>query len=332
MIIVTPIEFKQSAEELMLIHQEEGLDVITVTDEEIYNEFSGGAADASAIKQFLRMFYVRENANLNTIPKYCLLFGDGTYDNRNLLGHNKNFLPVYESYESLSVTNTYVSDDLYAILSDGASMQNTDQLNIAIGRLTIANAQQAAENVEKIRNYISKNQMQSSNIQCAANMSESILGDWRNKVVLVSDDEDNSAYFTDIEIMSSKIEQNKPTCNVVKIHADAYAQQSSPVGERIPAAANAINQKVNDGALVVNYIGHGGETGWAHEQILTVPTIQNWSNSLSMPIFMTATCEFGRFDDHDRVSAGEYVLLNPNGGGIGLFTTTRLVYATPNEG
>ena len=85
--------------------------------------------------------------------------------------------------------------------------------------------------------------MQSSNIQCAANMSESILGDWRNKVVLVSDDEDNSAYFTDIEIMSSKIEQNKPTCNVVKIHADAYAQQSSPVGERIPAAANAINQK-----------------------------------------------------------------------------------------
>ena len=150
MIIVTPIEFKQSAEELMLIHQEEGLDVITVTDEEIYNEFSGGAADASAIKQFLRMFYVRENANLNTIPKYCLLFGDGTYDNRNLLRNcNKNFLPVYESYESLSVTNTYVSDDFYAILSDGASMQNTDQLNIAIGRLTIANAQQAAENVEK---------------------------------------------------------------------------------------------------------------------------------------------------------------------------------------
>ena len=109
------------------------------------------------------------------------------------------------------------------------------------------------------------------------------------------------------------------------------SQQSSTVGERIPDAEAAINQKVKDGALLVNYIGHGGETGWAHEQILTVPTIQNWDNNKALPVFMTATCEFGRFDDHDRVSGGEYVLFNKDGGGIGLFTTTRLVYATPNE-
>ena len=112
---------------------------------------------------------------------------------------------------------------------------------------------------------------------------------------------------------------------------DAYSQKSTTVGERIPDAEAAIKQKIQDGALIVNYIGHGGETGWAHEQILTIPTIQNWDNSKSMSVFMTATCEFGRFDDHDRVSAGEYVLLNKNGGGIGLFTTTRLVYALPNE-
>ena len=97
--------------------------------------------------------------------------------------------------------------------------------------------------------------------------------------------------------MASKIEQTKPTQNIIKIHADAYAQQPSATGERIPDAELAINQRVNDGALLVNYIGHGGETGWAHEQILKVPTIQNWSNLSNMPVFMTATCEFGRFDD-----------------------------------
>ena len=313
------------------VHELEGLSVLVVKDEEIYNEFSGGLPDATAIKQFLRMFYVRENGNPNTIPKYCLLFGDGSYDNRNKLGHNKNTLPIYESSESLSVVNTYASDDYFAILADGASMQNTDLLNIGVGRLVVTNIVEANEMVQKIKNYIFDENNVMNNLNCNNNLSNSIYRDWRNKVVMVSDDEDNNAYFTDIEIMSNKIKTNKPSANIIKIHSDAYSQKSTTVGERIPDAEAAINQKVRDGALIVNYIGHGGETGWAHEQILTVPTIQNWDNSKSMSVFMTATCEFGRFDDHDRVSAGEYVLLNKNGGGIGLFTTTRLVYALPNE-
>ena len=330
MIIVSPNEFLSAAQELKSIHQMDGLDVIVVTDEEIYNEFSGGIPDASAIKQFLRMLYIKANGDPNTIAKYCLLFGDGSYDNRNILGHNKNKLPIFESSESLSVVNTYATDDYFAILSDGASMQNTDFLNIGVGRLVVTNLVEANEMVQKIKNYLFE-QNNISDASCSNNISNSIYGDWRNKVVMVSDDEDNNAYFNDIEIMSNKIKSNNPETNIIKIHSDAYAQQATTVGERIPDAEAAINQKVQDGALLVNYIGHGGETGWAHEQILTVPTIQNWDNNKSMPVFMTATCEFGRFDDHDRVSAGEYVLLNKDGGGIGLFTTTRLVYALPNE-
>lgn len=330
MIIITPKEFISAAEDLKIIHQYDGLDVIVVTDEEIYNEFSSGLRDATAIKQFLRMLYVKASGNPSSIPKYCLLFGDGSYDNRNILGHNNNKLPIFESSESLSVTNTYASDDYFAILSDGASMQNSDFLNIGVGRLVVNDLVEANEMVQKIRNYVSEDN--SNPVEtCSNTTSNSIYGPWRNKIVMVSDDEDNNAYFNDIEIMSGKIKSNKPTANIIKIHSDAYAQKSTTVGERIPDASAAINQKVQDGALLVNYIGHGGETGWAHEQILTVPTIQNWNNNKAMPVFMTATCEFGRFDDHDRVSAGEYVLLNKDGGGIGLFTTTRLVYALPNE-
>ena len=330
LIIITNSKFSQSAASLKTFHEQEGLSVHVVTDQQIYNEFSSGMRDATAFKQFLRMFYVRGSGNPNLIPKYCVLIGDGTYDNRNILDHGNNLLPVFESQESLSKVNTFATDDFFAILSDGGSMRNTDLLNIAIGRLTVSTEQEAMDMVHKIIQYQTIDSSNTS-LDCNINPSNGILGDWRNKVILVSDDEDQNAYFNDIEIMASKIEQTKPTQNIIKIHADAYAQQPSAVGERIPDAELAINQRVNDGALLVNYIGHGGETGWAHEQILKVPTIQNWSNVSNMPVFMTATCEFGRFDDHDRVSAGEYVLLNPNGGGVGLYTTTRLVYATPNE-
>lgn len=331
MLIISPAEFFSAASELKSFHEAEGLSVHLVTPNEIYNEFSSGMRDATAIKQFLRMFYVRGNGTPGMVPKYCLLFGDGTYDNRNRMGHGNNLIPVYESYESLSVTSTYATDDFYAILADGGSMQNTDLLNIAVGRLPISSVEQANEMVQKIKNYSVQSNNDSELASCSTGETASVLRDWRNVVTLISDDEDNNAYFTDIEIMASKVDATHPEINLYKIHSDAYGQQSTPVGERIEGAFEAIKQQVDRGSLLVNYIGHGGESGWAHEQILTLPTINNWSNFQRLPVFMTATCEFSRFDDHDRTSAGEYVLLNPDGGGISLFTTTRLVYATPNE-
>ena len=329
LIIISPQEFFVEAQDLKLFHENEGLSVHLVTPKQIYNEFSSGIPDVTAIKQFLRMFYVRSNADPNLMPKYCLLFGDGTYDNKNILGHGNNHIPVFQSSESLSVTGTFASDDYLAILFDGGSMSNTDQLNIAIGRIPINTKQEAKEMLQKIKNYSANSN--SSIATCSNGESSSVFRDWRNIVTMVSDDEDNNAYFTDVEIMANKVEQSNPEMNIVKIHSDAYAQEVTPVGERIPDAFEAIKNKVESGSLLVNYIGHGGETGWAHEQILTNSTVNSWTNYNRLPVFMTATCEFSRFDDHDRTSAGELILLNADGGGIGLFTTTRLVYASPNE-
>ena len=331
MIIISPEKFLSAALDLKTFHESEGLSVHLVTPKEIYNEFSSGMRDATAIKQFLRMFYVRGLGVPGMVPKYCLLFGDGTYDNRNRMGHGNNLIPVFQSYESLSVTSTYGTDDYYGILSDGASMANTDLLNIAVGRLPISSLDQANQMVQKIKNYSSLASDNSPVAFCSNGENSSVLRDWRNMVTLVSDDEDGNAYFTDIEIMASKVKVSNPEININKIHSDAFSQQSTPVGERNEGATEAIRQQVEQGSLLINYIGHGGETGWAHEQILTLPTINGWNNYQRMPVFMTATCEFSRFDDHDRTSAGEYVLLNPDGGGVGLFTTTRLVYASPNE-
>jgi len=331
MIIIAPKQFYSAAADLKVFHESEGLTVHLVSPSEIYNEFSSGMRDATAIKQFLRMFYSRGNGVQGMVPKYCLLFGDGTYDNRDRMGHGNNLIPVFESYESLSITTTYATDDYYAILSDGSSMLNTDLLNIAIGRLPVSTVEQANAMVQKIKNYTVQQSNDSDQATCSNGESASVLRDWRNLVTMISDDEDNNAYFTDIEIMAGKVKVTHPEINLYKIHSDAYGQESTAVGERIEGAFQAIKQQVDKGSLLVNYIGHGGESGWAHEQILTVPTINDWSNYQRLPVFMTATCEFSRFDDHDRTSAGEYVILNPDGGGICLFTTTRLVYATPNE-
>ena len=128
-----------------------------------------------------------------------------------------------------------------------------------------------------------------------------------------------------------RVEAESPCLNVNKIYLDAYVQYSTPGGQRYPDADKELRDRVQKGTLLVNYVGHGGEVGWAHERFLDNGTILGWTNLERLPLFMTATCEFSRWDDPIRTSAGENVFLNPNGGGIGLMTTTRLAYSSQNQ-
>jgi len=332
LIIIVPNEYMSAAVDLASFHQtHDGLICHVVTPNQIYNEFSSGMRDVTAIKHFLRMFYVRAGVDPSLIPRYCLFFGDATYDSRNRLGHNLSFIPTYESTESLSVTSTYATDDYFAILSDNGAMNNFDLMDIAIGRLPVNSISEANEMVAKIIGYSSVSSANQDLTSCSNGTSNTTLNDWRNIVCLVSDDEDSNAYFADTEIMVDTIEVNNKNMNIVKLHMDAFVETSTPGGDENKGCEEAIQQRVEKGAFLVNYIGHGGETGWAHERILRVPTIQNWNNGVKLPVFMTATCEFSRYDDHDRTSGGEYVVLNANGGGIALFTTTRLVYNSSNK-
>ena len=332
LIIIVSEEYMSAAIELASFHQaNDGLVCHVVTPNQIYNEYSSGMRDVTAIKHFLRMFYVRAGADPNIIPKYCLFFGDATYDSRNRLGHNMNFIPTYESTESLSITSTYATDDYFAILSDNGAMNNFDLMDIAIGRLPVNSLSEANDMVAKIKGYSSVSATNQNNTSCSSGESNATLNDWRNIVCLVSDDEDGNLYFSDSEEMADTIRLNNKSMNIVKLHMDAFVETTSAGGNENKGGEEAIQQRVEKGAFLVNYIGHGGETGWAHERILRVPTIRNWKNGVKLPVFMTATCEFSRYDDHDRTSGGEYVMLNPDGGGIALFTTTRLVYNSANK-
>lgn len=310
-VILTHPDFKTQAEHLAQFHRNtSGLKTLVVTNEEVYNEFSCGTPDVTALKSMLRHFY--HNKSITDTLKYLLLFGDGSYDNKSQNSSNSNKILTYQSDGSISVSGTFVSDDYYGLLDDNEGVLN-GYLDIGIGRIVASTTNQAKNAVEKIMNYHSNS-----------------FGSWRSLINFVADNGNGNMHIQHAEILSRLVEDQYPTLNQNKIYMDAFPLEESAGGDIVPEASHAFNTAINNGTLILNYTGHGGELGLAHEQLVTVQDILSWKNKDQLATFLTATCEFTRYDDRDRVSAGEHVFLNPNGGGIALFTTTRIAYANQN--
>lgn len=334
LVIVCPPEFRSEAQRLADRRSEEGLEVRIVEPQEIFNEFSSGNRDATAIKRYMRMLYDRAGGDTASFPRYLLLFGDGSYNNRTLSTANQNWVPTYQTSNSYDLSKSYTSDDYFGLLDPLEGEATSDFVDIGIGRLPVSTLQQARDAVDKILAYDRLNLLSNSEFTCSTG-GDGGASDWRNWIVFVSDDQEGdqvegTIHMWQSDTLARRVEKWYPSYNVTKQFMDAYQQYSTPGGERYPDAQTALRERVQKGALIVNYIGHGGEVGWAHERLLDNATILNWTNFERLPLFMTATCEFSRWDDPARTSAGEYVFLNPDGGGIGLMTTTRLAYSNQN--
>lgn len=330
MIIVTHPAFMLQANRLADHHRNfDSLTVFVVTTFQIYNEFSSGSQDVSAIRDFMRMLYER-NLSSGALPRYLLLFGDASYDNKHRMVGNTDYIVSYQSDNSLDPTSTYISDDYFGFLdsTEGYWPENsTALLDIGIGRFPVKTTAEADACVNKTINY-ALNGSNGNLSQCDAGNTG--FGEWRNIVTFVADDEDSNTHFTQAQQLSTKVDTTYPVYNIDKIYLDAYVQTSTVGGERYIGAEEALKDRVQRGTLLLSYIGHGGEVGLAHERVLSVETINNWSNYNRLAAFLTATCEFARVDDPSRNSAGEFVILNPNGGGVVLFTTTRLAFSGSN--
>jgi hypothetical protein len=335
MVIVCPAQFLSEALRLAEQRISEGLVVQVVTPQQVYNEFSSGQRDATAIKRYMKMLYDRAGTDPLLMPRFLCLFGDGSYDNINLNPNNQNFIPSYQTAVSTDPTRSYVSDDYYALLDDLEGERTSDLTDIGVGRFPVSSLQQAREMVDKVLNYDRLTMLTAnSGPQCAVG-NEAGLSDWRNWVMFVSDDQEGDGFEGTVHMsqsdgLATSVENEHPCYNINKVFLDAYTQYSTPGGERYPDAQNELRERVEKGLLLVNYTGHGGEVGWAHERLLDVSTILGWTNLERLPLFMTATCEFSRWDDPARTSAGELVFLNPDGGGIALMSTSRLAFSSQN--
>jgi len=332
-IIVTHPSFAGEAQRLATEHYNvNNLSSVVVTTDQVYNEFSSGVKDATAIRNFVKMFYDRAT-NASEMPKYLLLFGNGSYDNKNRISNNNNFIPTYQSGNSLQPTASYVTDDYFGLL-DGTEGQNSDGgLDVGIGRFPVKTAAEAKIAVDKSIMYLTKHNLMpdTQSGQCSAfSGSISNYGDWRNVICFVADDEDGNLHISQAESLAGIVDTTDKRFNIDKIYLDAYLQQTDAGGQRYPEVNDAISNRVEKGALIINWTGHGGEEGWAHERVLTIDQINAFKNKYNLPVFVTATCEFSRFDNPAKTSAGELLFLNSNGGGIALFTTTRLAFANVN--
>ncbi len=320
MVIVTAPDFWAEAERLAAFRRShDGLQVLVVSPQQIYNEFSAGRQDVSAIRNFLKMLYDRQPDKL----RYLLLFGAASFDYKDRVQNNRNLVPIYESRESLHPIYSYSSDDYFGFLEDGegewietifTSNPFDHTLEIGVGRLPVKNTQEAAQMVDKLIYY---------------STSPDKFGAWRNWLTFVADDADFNLHQRDANNLSLIVENNHPQYNLRKIYLDAFPQIITPAGEQSPETREAIRKAMEQGSLVLNYTGHGGEVGWAEEAILRIEDIQAWRNRV-YPLIVTATCEFGRYDEPGIVSGAEQTLLLPQSGAIALITTTRPVFSSTN--
>ena len=317
LLIITPLSLQTEAERLAAFRgQHDGLEGLVVTTAQIFNEFSSGAQDVTAIRDFVKYLYDQNPEKL----KYLLLFGKGTYDYKNTIENNPNLVPTYESRNSLDPIYSFSSDDYFGLLEEeeGSWEENLggeSTLDIGVGRLPVKNLQEARAVVNKLIRY--------------ASAPES-LGKWRSAIYFVADDGDGDRHQKDADFLARFVDTAHTTFNVHKIYMDAFPQQSQASGEISPQMNKTLDEAVEKGALIINYTGHGGELGWAEERILDLEMINQWKNKYQLPFFVTATCEFGRHDDPRRVSGAEHLVLNENSGAIGLVTTTRPVFSSTN--
>ncbi len=313
-IIVTPNNLLGEAERLAEINRNRyGLNVKVFGLDEIYNEFSTGNQDVGAIRNMVKYVYDNASAPEKRI-KYLCLFGDGSFDYKDRMSNNTNIVPSWYSYNSFSVTNSFVSDDFYGMMDDNeGTMATSDKLDIAVGRMLVDTPQRAKEMVDKVASYYVKE----------------ALGSWRNNFVVVSDDVDKDwegILQETTDNVGNLVTQEKPFMNVIKIHSDAFKQESSAGGDRYPKVNTELANAIDNGALVVNYFGHGGEDGLAQERILLKPDIQGLRNFNKLNCFVTVTCEFTKFDNPFRQTAGEFTYWNKQAGAVGLITTTRQIF------
>ena len=325
-IITTPL-FLPAAKRLASFHEmHDGLAVAVVTTGQIYNEFSSGRQDITAIRNYLK--YLWENGNR---IRYALLLGDASYDYKNRVPNNTNFVPVYESRQSFHRLYSHSSDDYFGFMEEDEGYWDEGilelyngtrfpvgyvdhTLEIGVGRLPVKTMDEAENIVNKIIRY---------------ETSSNALGKWRSEVVYMADDGDGAVHMRQAETINQIVRDGYPEFKVTRLFLDDF--------EKVEYMQNAFNEKLADGALVLDFLGHGSPSALMQRNeenkvktVITIPLLDELKNRHRLPLFVTATCDFGKYDNPTIVSGAENMILNPNGGAIALLTTTRAVFSSTN--
>ena len=322
MIIIIPTSQKTltQAQRLASFHESrDNLQVRIVPADELFNEFSSGTPDANAYRRYLKMLYDRAEDEKD-MPKYLLLFGDGAWDNRMNTSDWKtatpdDYLLCFESENSFNEIYCYVDDGFYALLDDGegTNPMSSDKLDLAVGRFPVTTEDEAKIMVDKTISYVEN-----------AN-----AGSWQNMLVFMGDDGNKDIHMRDVNEAAEETSAAHPGYIIKKVMWDAYKRESSSTGNTYPEASKEIKQYQANGALIMDYAGHGREDQMSHENVLRLTDFESFSNK-NLPLWITASCDIMPWDGSSS-TIGEAAVLNKKGGAVAFFGTTRTVYSNYNK-
>jgi hypothetical protein len=314
-LIIAPTQFRSQANRLAQHKTRNGLATQVVEVNRIYDAYAQGNPDISAIRNFIADIY-HDSGQLKNV----LFFGKGTFDYKGKLGGRPNLIPTYTSRNSLNPLTTFSSDDFFGFLEWGQgeweeSNQGDHALSIGIGRIPAITAAEARDVVDKIIAYENP---------------ALTPGKWKKKVMLIADDGDNNIHLRDAELHAGYLYENHPEFILEKAYLDRFEQINVGNAQRSPQAREAIQDWLIEGGALINFIGHGNETTLTAEEIIKVSDIRDWPETAKLPVFVTATCEFGRHDSPFIRSGAEELLLAQGKGVIAMLTTGRPVFSSVN--
>ena len=320
LVIVVPANGKyvSQAQRLADAHTTyDSLRSVVLTIDKVYNEFSGGTPDATALRLFMKMLYDKASDESNR-PKNLLLFGDGVWDNRMVTGALQSkspddYLLCYESDNSLSKTESYVLEEYYGLVDDNIRNIANGIPRIGVGRLPVSSTHQAKGVVDKLIAYISNKE----------------VGSWKNLLCFICDDGNNNLHMDDGETVINSLKPYTSDFRIRRIYTDTYERETTATGSHYPNAKADIDKVMLDGALVMDYTGHGAPGQLAHEQLMVNKDFTTWS-STRLPLWFTAACDVAPFD-MNKDNIGESAILNIGGCAMGFIGTTRTVYSNPNR-
>ena len=314
-VIICPEAYKAISEDLARAHEaKQGITWAVVTDQQVYNEFSSGTPDATAYRWLMKMLYDRANSGIGQRPRWLLLMGHGSFDNRKLLvSSGTSLLLTYQAANSVYEVTAYATDDYFGFLDDNEGTNDkTAKMDIGVGRLPVESVAEARSTVNKLINYIRNEE----------------AGKWKNRLVYLADDGENGMHTKTAEESAERVRVKNPDFIVHKIFLDAYPQEVNASGESYPLAKNRVQNLLREGVLFFDYSGHGGYNAITSESVMNQKDIEQMSNK-NQAFWLFATCNFAQCDGGRRCAA-ESAVLNPNGGAIGILAATRTVYASQN--
>ena len=323
LVIIVPENNRYTAQAQLLAdaHKvKEGMKCLVVRADQIYNEFSSGTPDATAYRRFMKMLYDRAQGDTGiSQPRNLMLFGACYWDNRLITPSMKgksqaDYLLCYESDESWSTTESYICEEYFGLLQDNSGNSPLKEAaQIGVGRLPVTDITTATNVVAKLIRYINKENS----------------GVWKNTICFMGDDGDKNVHMNDAETVINKVQPLYPNFRYKRIYWDHYPIVSTSTGNTYPAVQEEINKTMLDGALIMNYTGHGSATQLSHEQVLKTENFKKWS-SPNLPLWFTAACDVTPFD-MNKESQGTEAVFNKRGAAMGFIGTARTVYSAQNR-